>query len=762
MKFPRSHRPGLHRSAARPRNLALSPRLEGRRFRLPPRTGRVAGWLHRLARLQGIAPSYRDMEGRLQTASPECLRALLRALGIPTDKPRQPGEQLRELERAAWRRMLAPVNVAWDGRATSITIRSPAGQTRDSVSFKLHLEDGGCRSVDWEPDRWPLIGHAEIEGRRFVEHRVRMPPLPPGYHRLELEVRGRNHQSLLISAPSQTYSPPEPEKSWGLFLPMYALHSLRSWGAGSLADYQRLSRWAGIQGSKIIGSLPVLAAFLDSAGYEPSPYSPASRLFWNEFYIDIPGVPEFAGCAPAQKLVTSGRFQGQLANFRAARFVNYPTEMAARRSVLELLAKQFFRSKTRRHRVFELFLEQNPLALDYAEFRATRERQRVGWPQWSERARHGKLQTSDYSPFVRNYYLYCQWIAEEQFAGFSRSCRERDSSFHLDLPLGVHPESYDSWRMNGAFATSMTVGAPPDLFFSKGQNWGFPPPHPRQMRESGYAYFLDCLRFQMRHASLLRIDHVMGLHRLFWIPEGLTAREGTYVEYPAEEIYALLCLESQRHQTMIVGENLGTVPPEVTQAMRRHGLRETYAAQFSQSESKTRPVRMPRRKSIAMLNTHDMPTFGAHWKGADVRLRAAQGQLTSRESAKLLVHRHQQNRVLLRFLHRRGWLDTRISEAPDVAKSLLAWLAASPADAVLINLEDLWGEEEPQNQPGLVKAENWSRKSRLSLEEIVSSRALRMFLRRITELRGGARTGKPSAEGTEAGLSPGPDQGFDG
>src|SRR3990172_6909058 len=222
----------------------------------------------------------------------------------------------------------------------------------------------------------------------------------------------------------------------------------------------------------------------------------------------------------------------------------------------------------------------HPEVEDYARFRATGERQRAPWPSWSRPLCDGVLTEGDYDERARRYHLYVQWVAREQIRVLSEHSRRAGVNLYLDLPLGVHPHSYDVWREREAFVLGVSGGAPPDVVFTQGQDWGFPPLHPEAIREQGYRYVIAYLRHQLQHTTLLRIDHVMGLHRLFWIPKGLEARDGVCVRYPAEELYAIFCLESHRHRASIVGENLGTVPAYVNSAMARHNLHRMYVLQY--------------------------------------------------------------------------------------------------------------------------------------------------------------------------------------
>jgi 4-alpha-glucanotransferase len=309
----------------------------------------------------------------------------------------------------------------------------------------------------------------------------------------------------------------------------------------------------------------------------------------------------------------------------------------------------------------------------------------------------------------------------QQMREVANAARRLGSGLYLDFPLGVNASGYDAQRYAHVFANGVNVGAPPDLFFTKGQNWGFPPFDPDALREDRYDYFRKAIRHHVSHAGILRIDHVMGLHRLYWIPPGLDAKDGVYVRYPAEELYAILTLESQRHGCTIVGEDLGTVPAEVPKMMSRHGLRRMYVVQYEIKPANP-PLAPPPATSIASLNTHDMPAFAAWWGGRDIDDRVAQGLLDDVGARREREIRERMRRAL---------------DAHDVAKaleSLLSFLAASDAELVLVNLEDLWREVEPQNVPG-VPERSWRHKFRMGLEDARGDGSIRRIFTNINALR---------------------------
>lgn len=307
-----------------------------------------------------------------------------------------------------------------------------------------------------------------------------------------------------------------------------------------------------------------------------------------------------------------------------------------------------------------------------------------------------------------------------KFDGMERLAQK--GGLYLDFPLGVNPAGEDLKNYPDIFAKGVSVGAPPDAFFTKGQNWGFPPFHPEALRASKYEYFRAAIANHVKHADILRIDHVMGLHRLFWIPEGFEAKDGVYVRYDDEELYAILLVESNRHRCAIVGEDLGTVPEYVPKAMARHGLRRMFVVQYEAKPDQ--PLPEPSRMSVASINTHDMPTFAGFWSGKDIDDRIEQG-LLDEDGAK--NERESREKI-------KDQIVKQVGEG-DVLENLLRFLASSPAEVVLVNLEDLWGETEPQNVPG-VPEKSWRQIFQLSLEEAKRDERVRRVLKTVAEARG--------------------------
>lgn len=672
--------------------------------------------LGQLARLYGVITEYRDFTGRTRHASPDALLAVLGALGAPVEGPATNiPDALRLRRQELWRRPCEPVAVCWTGENNDIELRLQARRWEGSVFCCLEPEEGEPLQWTAETARLPLAGMETLEGVEYNARRLPLPAgLPPGYHRLTIQLPDGVCETMLISAPVQAYDlPAGTDRAWGVFLPLYALRSARSWAACDVTDLETLMDWVRGLGGSLAGTLPLLAAFMDEP-FDPSPYAPVSRMFWNEFYLDVTKVPELGQCPPALELLNSPGFQSEIAALRNAPLVDYRRGMEIKRRVLELLARCCYASESPRQAALRRWTAENPAARDYARFRAAVSRQRAPWTEWPERMRSGDLQEVDFDPDSERYHLYVQWVASGQFRDLAARAREHGPGLYLDFPLGVHSGGYDVWRERSAFATSAACGAPPDRLNAWGQNWGFPPLHPGRLREQAYRYFIACLRHHFRHAGVLRLDHVMGMHRLFWIPANLPAGEGVYVRYPAEEFYAILTLESQRHRTLLVGEDLGTVPGSVRSSMARHGIRRMYVLPFEIKPVPRRGLHPVPAGSLACLNTHDMPPFASFWQQSKPGTRAA----------------------LSRFLFRRGLLRTPGSSVQAVLRACYNYLAGGRARIVLVNLEDLWLETAPQNVPGTgMEKPNWRRKARRDFEDFSRAPSVLKILGEIDRLR---------------------------
>jgi 4-alpha-glucanotransferase len=685
--------------------------------------------LQELATLYGVQLYYWDVTGKQVWAGNNALLLALRALGSPVERLDGVPAALDRRRRELWERAVEPVVVCWDGHPPELTFRCPAADLDRPHQCRLVLESGQTYNWTMKPAELPEAGGVEIGGRPYVARRMPLiGPYPFGYHTLTVEGAGRTSQCTLIASPMR---PGEPKagahgKTWGVFLPLYALHSARSWGAGDYGDLEDLVMWVQSQGGGMVATLPMLAAFLDEP-FEPSPYSPASRLFWNEFYLNVERVPEFQRSQKARALASSREFQDAIAAQRKAPVVDYRSQMALKRRVLEECSRSL---DAGRREALDQYVKAHPGLRDYAVFRAVCDRRRAAWQTWPEALRDGTVSAGDFDPATADYHAYVQWLANEQLKGLATKARANGPGLYLDLPLGVNSSGYDTWRYRSAFASDTAAGAPPDPFFAKGQNWGFPPLHPDRVRAGGYPYVRAYLHQHMREAGILRIDHMMGLHRLYWIPHGAEAKDGVYVSYRAEELYAVFVLEAHRHGTILVGEDLGTVPEEVPPMMARHNVLRMYVMQY-QAQPKDEALSPIFSGAVASINTHDMPTFAGFWSGADIDDREDLGVLDKKTAAEERVRRRELVEKVEAFLRQRGFLQGG-RDLQAVLRACLDFLATGPGRVALANVEDFWLEPQPQNVPGTWRERpNWTRRAKHSLEEFTKMPAVLEALREM-------------------------------
>lgn len=692
------------------------------------------GRLRRLAQLYNVQAAYYDVNHRRQPASTDSLVAVLRALGAPLASTKEIIPAIRERRQELWQRVLEPVTVVRGEEHPLIKLRLPAKLAGKPADIRLEMESGESRTFRYNLNDAEPVESAEIEGTEYLVKPVVLPAvLPRGYHKLILEAGGENWDTLIIVAPEKAFPAPE-DNAWGVFLPLYSLRTQNATGNGDYKALGDIADWIAPSGGRVVATLPLLPFFLDEP-FEPSPYAPVSRLLWNEFYINLESVPELTESYQARDLLQSSTFQSEVAKLRDLPMVDYRRLMALKRRVLEECSRHLIATGSERWHEFRTFIDSNPVVADYARFRAVMEKLRSPWPSWPSGLRDGTVRESDYEENNKLYHMYAQWLAHLQIQNLAERARRRGVNLNFDLPTGTHPSGYDTWRERESFALEATAGAPPDTVFTQGQNWGFPPLHPERIREQGYRHFRSYIRHHLKNAGMLRIDHVMGLHRLFWIPRGMDAGQGVYVRYRAEEFYAVLSLESHRHRSVIVGEDLGTVPAYVRPAMSRHGLQRMYILHYELAGDSSK-LNRPGRNAVASLNTHDMPPFASFWQGLDIPEKQAMGLLGDKDARDERRARRRVKKALSTFLKSQGWLDKPDADVSAVFKACLSFLSSSPARLVLVNLEDLWRETQSQNVPGTDGSNlNWRRQARYTFEEFRHLPEVQDTLKEIDRLR---------------------------
>ena len=689
--------------------------------------------LRRLAAHCGISDGYADVTGVHRATSDTTRAALLAAMGIDTSTPAS--------LRAAYHRAaacdthLAAARVVEQGRAARLTLPLDAGAGRGAWELRVTAEDGGeHRSTGtWRG------GAARLEPA--------LPAgLPIGYHQLALSLRGgageRDEGQTLIVVPRRC---PLPERRlgarnvFGLQVNLYTVRSARDWGVGGFAELRALVELAAEIGAAFVGVNPLAA--LDNRAGAFSPYSPNSRLFANPLYLDVTAFPELAALPALRARLDSRRFRADLARRRAAADVGYQEVMDLKRPCFAALhgafAKRHRDRATARGRAYAAFRARHGRALvDFATFLALRDHLAAGgaaaldWRDWPAPWRDPD------SAAVRDFravhgeevdlHCFLQFELERQLGAVARTAERLGMPLGLyqDLPIGSAPEGADAWAFQQSFLRGVTIGAPPDDYNTAGQDWGLPPLAPARLAADGYRYWIELLRASLRGAGALRIDHVMGLFRQYWIPAGAPPSQGAYVRYPADELLGILALEATRADALVIGEDLGTVPPEVPPLLAKWNILSTRLLYFSRDEhGHFLPARSYPRRCLVSANTHDLPTLAGFWSGRDLHIRRALGILDSDAAlAAALAVRAAERAALVLRLRAAGLLpdDGVDPEEAQVRSAVHAFLCRTPARLVGIALDDLLGEEIAVNQPGvsLERYSSWTRRARLPLEAL--------------------------------------------
>jgi 4-alpha-glucanotransferase len=674
--------------------------------------------LRELAGAYGIATEFWDWRGRPVAVTAETIVAVLAALDVDAGTPAAVSDALLERRRDEWRRMLPPCLVIRAASAPVVLVHVPAGST---VGIWIELEDGGRRDglvqeENWEPDR-------EIDGRLVGEASFRIPgDLPLGYHTLRSAAGGVEAQMPLIVTPPWLGMGDRmgERRTWGMATQLYSVRSRDSWGVGDLTDLTDLAVWSATTHSAGFVLVNPLHAAEPVAPMEPSPYLPTSRRFANPLYIRPERIPEYVRLGDdARDRVESLREQLADDVDHLDRIDRDLAWTAKRAALAEVFAAPRSAGRSIAYRAYRS-REGRGLA-DFATWNSIAEVHGNDWHRWPEELQDPRSDAvASFATEHRHavdFHSWLQWVLDEQLDAAQSAARSAGMPLGImhDLAVGVHPRGADTWALQDVFARGVTVGAPPDAFNQNGQDWLQPPWRPDRLAATAYDPFRQLVATILRHAGGVRVDHIIGLFRLWWIPPGHSPTAGTYVHYDDEALLGILALEAQRAGAVVVGEDLGTVEPRARDTLRERGLLGTSILWFEFEHEADGAPRRPgwwREYCLASVTTHDLPPTAGYLAGDHVRLRAELGLLTRDLEEELDIDRAER-RAWLETLADHGLLDPALVDDPQrdvgaVVSALHRYLLSTPARLLCLSLTDAVGDRRTQNQPGtLDEYPNW-------------------------------------------------------
>ncbi|MEG3219261.1 4-alpha-glucanotransferase [Vibrio gigantis] len=715
--------------------------------------------LKQVAEMANIADSYVSAWGDEAQVSDETITSLLASLGYDTSSD---DALLKSAERKHKKDVLDPVLVLRDGEPVEVALNLGVSARESEFSWRLETEQGEVLEGYLQSQ---VVRDERAEGGPLV---FALPSdLAWGYHKLIVSRKRRKkpYEMTLIITPKACFkqSPiEEGKKLWGPSVQLYTLRTQHNWGIGDFGDLKQLLADIASRGGDFVGLNPIHSLF--PANPEgASPYSPSSRRWLNILYIDVSSVPEFALSAEAQQTVGSAEFQQRLQKARDAHWVNYTEVSELKMSILPLLFTEF---KTRhldknsdRAQAFLAFVEEGGDSLMHqATFDAlhgelhAEDSSMWGWPVFPE-----KYRTFD-SPATQKYikenleqvhlYMYLQWLADCQINDAQSLAEEKGMAVGLyrDLAVGVADSGSETWADEGNLVMDASIGAPPDILGPLGQNWGLPPLNPEVLLETSYDAYIKLLRANMKHCGALRIDHVLGLLRLWWIPKGENATKGAYIYYPVQDMLSILALESHRYQCSVIGEDLGTVPDEIVDILADAGV-HSYKVFFFETSEEDGGFISPKHyasQSMAALCTHDMPTLRGFWHCDDLKMGQEIGLYPdAAQLENLFDDRLECKQGILDSVAWHGFLPEGVgrdaSQVPMdsyLAEALQLHVAAGGSTLLSVQLEDWLEMDQPVNIPGTVdEYPNWRRKLSMNLDEIFAHEGVNRIASKLTDVR---------------------------
>ena len=696
----------------------------------------------------GIEGGYWDIWGNHHVTTTAVKQAILKSMGVAADTPEALVRSLTDRARRQWERLLAPVVVASESQARVLAIQIPAELAGSVARVAVRREDGSSAEFEVSLADLPQTGAADLDNRTWVRKELRLSAdLPLGYHDVSVSVGSARATTRYIVTPDRAWPGPDRgqgSRAAGVAISLYGVRSACNWGCGDFRDLIAVIDWAADRLQASFVSLNPLHAIHNRQPFNTSPYSPNSIFYQNYIYLDVEGIEDFVRSRRARQRRRRSDVHTEIESLRSAPLIDYERVSRLKLAFLKLLFVEFLRERrtgSPRAREFESFrLREGDLLEKFAtycaldEYLHRRDANMWTWPQWP-------LEYQDpESPAVEAFrkkhwrsvlfYQYVQWQIDRQLDRAQRHARSRLSiGLYHDLALATDSFGSDLWAYRRFFARGCRVGSPPDDFAPRGQDWGFPPPNTENHQEDGYRLFVESIRKNCRHGGALRIDHVMRLFRLYWIPDSCEASQGAYVRELSENYVRLLALESVRNRVVIIGEDLGTVEPAVRETLARFGILSYRLFYFEKYDGGFRRHEEYPQQALVSSTTHDLPTLAGYWMSADIEARHKAGTIDEGVYRNQSAARANDKQKMLDALFGAGLLPQHLPRAatdyPELTNELhhaiAGFLAQTPSRLLAINQEDITREIDQQNLPGTTwQYPNWRRKMRFSIEELQS------------------------------------------
>ena len=727
--------------------------------------------LQQLVEMRGIETQYVDAWGKPATIAESSKAKLLNTLGYDTSSDEKIQSQITQDIKSVWLSPLNPVQVVRNTQEINLAVRLPIELVNDDHTLTVTCENGDVRTHQFTPVDQEMTTMAHIDDVEFHEYVVTLPlDLPLGYHDVALSADDDEFaRSRLIVAPEACYTPneiKEGKKIWGLSVQLYCVRSENNWGIGDFSDLALLIEKAAGVGADFIGLNPIHALYPANPN-ACSPYGPSSRRWLNYLYIDVTAIDGYDD-ASVQAVVSSNEFKATLEHARNVEHVDYEAvahvKLAALKAVFDVYDAKYLRKNTKQNKAFKAFVEAGGESLDMlAVYDALQSHLKAegkdswGWPVFPQEYK------DYYNPAVAKFksaneqdvkfYLFLQWIAAQQLELASNKATDAGMTIGLyrDLAVGVSEGSAEIWGNKDLYCTGASVGAPPDILGPLGQNWGLPPMDPRKLYEQGYQPIIDLFASNMASSGSLRIDHVMALLRLWWVVKGDNAKDGGYVYYPVDDLLGILALESHRNQSLVIGEDLGTVPEEIRSKLADNGVYSYRVFFFEQAEDGGffSPSHYP-VQSMSTLTTHDMPTLIGYWHCLDLELGKEIGLYPTEEILQTLyADRHENKQAILDTLHGHGSIGDNVGRDVnhtgmnrELNNGMQVHMAGGSSALLSLQLEDWLEMDKPVNIPGTFdEYPNWRRKLTENIESMFDRHDINELASKLTHARKQASQG---------------------